>query len=93
MKKKKVIEEVKEYVFNPLRDIAAVEQFGSVDLVKANLTSSVPASIESEDSKFNGIEDPAAIAGRPRDIFEHAQASKVIAGYKAPTADDVPPAE
>lgn len=77
--------------FDPIRDIAPVEQFGFIDLVAANATSSVPGAIESEDSKFNGIEDPAAIAGRPRDIFEHAQGSKVIAGYKGSdsSGDDV----
>lgn len=82
--------DVKEvsYTFDPVRDISAVEQFGYIDLVAANLTSSVPASIQIEDSKFNGIEDPAAVAGRPRDIFEQAQGSKVVAGYKAPSNEE-----
>lgn len=77
--------------YDPIRDIARVVQFGFVDLAKANSTSSIPASIESEDTKFNGIEDPAAIAGRPADVFEHAQASKVIAGYVPPKKEE--PAE
>lgn len=72
------------YTFDPVRDIAAVEQFGFVDLVKANLASSVPSTIEAPDEKYNGIEDPASIAGRPRDLFEQAQGSKVIASYTPP---------
>lgn len=82
------------FTFDPVKDISAVQQFGSVDLVKANLASSVPSTIESPDERYNGIEDPAAIAGRPRDLFEHAQASKVIASYKAPEVSvDEKPAE
>lgn len=81
---KEVIKKGPSWDFDPIRDIAPVEQFGFIDLVAANRTSSVPGAIESEDSKFNGIEDPAAIGGRPRDIFEQAQGNKVIAGYKAP---------
>lgn len=68
----------KSWTFDPVRDIQAVEQFGFIDIVQANKTSSVPASIEVEESRYNGIEDPAAIAGRPRDVFEHAQGSKAI---------------
>lgn len=86
MAKKDVIKV--SYTFDPVRDISAVEQFGYIDLVAANLTSSVPSSIQIEESKFNGIEDPAAVAGRPRDIFEQAQGSKVIAGYKAPSNEE-----
>lgn len=81
---KEVVKTGPSWDFDPIRDIAPVEQFGFIDLVAANRTSSVPGAIESEDSKFNGIEDPASIAGRPRDIFEQAQGNKVIAGYKAP---------
>lgn len=73
-----------KFVFDPVRDICSVDQFGFVDLVKANLTGSVPATIEADDLRFNGMEDPAAIGGRPSDAFEAAQAAKVITGYKAP---------
>lgn len=73
-----------KFDFDPVRDICAVDQFGFVDLVKANLTGSVPASIEADDIRFNGMEDPAAIGGRPSDAFEAAQAARVITGYKAP---------
>lgn len=83
----KVKNEAPSWDFDPVKDIAAVEQFGYVDLVAANRTSSVPASITSEDSQFNGIEDPAAVAGRPRDIFEQGQASKVVAGYQVPSEE------
>lgn len=83
----KVKNDLPSWDFDPVKDIAPVEQFGYVDLVAANRTSSVPASITSEDSKFNGIEDPAAVAGRPRDIFEQGQASKAVASYQAPSEE------
>lgn len=84
---KKEVKEV-SYTFDSVRDISPVEQFGYIDLVAANLTSSVPASIQIEEVKFNGIEEPGAIAGRPRDVFEQAQGSKVIAGYQAPSNEE-----
>lgn len=70
--------------YDPVRDIRAVSQTGYVDLAKANALSSVPASISAEQLSFNEIDDPRSIAGRPSDVFEAAQAAKVIAGYKAP---------
>ena len=81
--------EAPSFTFDPARDISPVEQFGYIDLVAANLTSSVPASITVDEAKYNGIEDPGAIAGRPRDVFEQAQASKAVLGYKAPSPDNV----
>lgn len=79
---------VVSFTFDPVKDISPVEQFGYIDLVAANLTSSVPASITVEDAQYNGIEDPGAVAGRPRDIFEQAQGSKVVVGYKAPSSEE-----
>lgn len=70
--------------YDPVRDIEAVTQTGYIDLAKANAMSSIPASLSAEQLMYNEIDDPRSIAGRPSDVFEAAQASKVIAGYKAP---------
>lgn len=72
------------YSYDPVRDICAVEQVGFIDLTLANQTSSVPASLVIEEHQYNGIEDPRSIGARPRDVFETAQANKVIAGYVPP---------
>lgn len=73
--------------FNPARDIMAVEQFGFVDIVKANATGVVDTPLDSEDSRYNGIEDPRSIGARPSDIFEAMQANVAITGYSNPETD------
>lgn len=74
-------------VYNPERDIKAVEPFGYVDLVKANQTSIIDTPIDVSEDDYNNIEDPRSIAGRPSDDFELAQANSVIVGYKAPSSE------
>lgn len=64
--------------FDPVRDIAPVEQFGFIDLKSALDQSIVPSQMPESDQDYNGISDPAEIAGRPRDIFEAMDAQKVI---------------
>ena len=46
----------KSWTFDPVRDIQAVEQFGFIDIVQANKTSSVPASIPLERESSTSIE-------------------------------------
>lgn len=79
---------VQECVYNPVTDFAPVEQSGYIDLAAANAASSIPADIANSELRYNEIDDPNSIAGRPSDVFEAAQASKVIAGYKAPKKDE-----
>ena len=79
---------VQECEYNPVVDVAAVEQNGFIDLAKANAMSSIPSDISNSDMSYNGIEDPNSIAGRPSDVFEAVQANTVIAGYKAPSKDE-----
>lgn len=74
--------------YNPVRDIQAVDQVGFIDLAAANALSTIPSGIPLAEARFNGIEDPNSIAGRPSDQFDAAQANKVIAGYKAPEKND-----
>lgn len=74
--------------YNPVTDFAPVEQSGFIDLAAANAASSIPADIANAEQRYNGIEDPNSIAGRPSDAFEAAQMSKVIAGYKAPAKNE-----
>lgn len=73
--------------FNPVKDIMAVEQFGFVDIVKANATGVVDTPLDSEDSRYNGIEDPRSIGARPSDVFEVMQANVAITGYSKPETD------
>lgn len=76
-----------ENKFNPVKDIMAVEQFGFVDIVKANATGVVDTPLDSEDSRYNGIDDPRSIGARPADVFEAMQANVAITGYSKPETD------
>lgn len=71
-------------VFDSVSDVKKVEPFGFVDLVKANVTGSIPANIAPDQLSFNEIDDPNSIGARPSDTFEAMQAAKVITGYKSP---------
>lgn len=64
--------------FDPVRDIAPVEQFGFIDLKSALDSSIVPSQMPESEQDYNGIENPEEILGHPRDIFEAIDAQKVI---------------
>lgn len=59
-----------ECFFDPVRDIAPVEQFGFVDLKSALANSVVPSVMEGAESDYNGADDPEEVLGTPRDVFE-----------------------
>ena len=61
---------VEECFFDPVRDIAPVEQFGFIDLKSALANSVVPSVMPDSDVDYNGVDDPDSIIGTPRDIFE-----------------------
>ena len=73
--------------YNPVRDVQAVEQFGFIDLVSANATSSIPSDLSLIELQYNEIDDPRSIGGRPADIFDAMQISKAITGYVPPQSD------
>ena len=62
-----------DFAFDPVKDIAPVDQFGFIDLKSALSTGVVPSQLPDSDSDYNGIENPEAVLGTPRDIFEHYQ--------------------
>lgn len=71
-------------VHDPAVDVQEVDQFGYIDIAKANATSVIDVPLELQEERYNGIEDPRSIAGRPSDTFELAQASKAVADYAPP---------
>lgn len=69
---------VTECTFDPVRDIAPVEQFGFIDL-KVSLDSSiVPSQMPESSSDYNGIDDPNKILGKPHDVFEAIDSQKAL---------------
>ena len=65
-----------DLAFDPVRDIAPVDQFGFIDLKTALATGIVPSQLPDSVSDYNGIDNPDAILGKPRDIFEAMDAQK-----------------
>lgn len=61
---------VEKCFFDPIKDIAPVEQFGFVDLKNALANSVVPSVMADAESDYNGIENPDSVLGKPSDVFE-----------------------
>lgn len=75
---------VQECNYDPIRDVMPVDQYGYVDIVKANAESAIVDPIQLVEERFNDIDDPRSIGVRPSDVFEEMQANKAIVGYQAP---------
>lgn len=67
---------VKDCPFDPVRDIAPVEQFGFIDLKDALANSIVPSQMPESETDYNGIDEPDKVLGKPSDIFEAMDAQK-----------------
>lgn len=61
---------VYDTLFDPVRDVAPVDQFGFIDLKVALVSGNVPSQVAESESDYNGIQNPEAILGKPHDIFE-----------------------
>lgn len=63
-------------LFDPVRDLAPVDQFGFIELKSALAESVVPSQLPDSESDYNGIDEPDKVLGKPRDIFEAMDAQK-----------------
>lgn len=61
---------VKDIKYDPIRDLQPVDQVGFIDLKNALAHSAVPSQLPDSEVEYNGIDEPAAIGGKPTDIFE-----------------------
>ena len=59
-----------DVVYNPDRDLQEVDQFGYIDLVEAFRNGYVPGEAEAQMDRYNDIEEPSSIIGKPSDCFE-----------------------
>lgn len=73
--------------YDPVRDIMAVDPTGYVDLVKANQTSQIDVPLQLQEERFNEIDDPRSIGGRPSDDFDLMAMNKTIVDYVPPKKD------
>lgn len=74
-------------VYDPVRDIAPVEQFGFIDLRTALDQSVVPSQMPESDTDYNGIDDPASVLGKPHDIFEAIDTQKALEAAASVSGD------
>ena len=72
--------------YDPVRDVAPVQPYGFIDLRKALETKRIPADASAVPAAFNGIEDPAAVLGRPADAFDSLAMQETIKNYKPANA-------
>lgn len=85
-------------IYDSKKDIAEVDQLGYVDVVKAFADGVVQGATSLDEGKYNKIENPDAVLGKPSDIFDMMQMSRTIKDYKASSkakakAEPAPPAE
>lgn len=74
--------------YNPARDIQKVAPNGALDLKEAFANNSIPSDLMTQDSKFNGIDDPISIGGRVTDMIDAEVMDNAIRNYK-PESNDV----
>lgn len=70
--------------YNPVVDRGPVSQLGYVDINNAFRNGAIPSDITADDTKYNGIEEPDSIMGKPSDEFEAAQYAHTRNHYVAP---------
>lgn len=78
---------VTDIFFDPVRDLAPVEQFGFIDLKTALESSVVPSQMPESDTDYNGMEDPEQILGKPHDVFEAIDTQKALEAAAAAAND------
>lgn len=61
---------VKPCIFDEIKDVADVDQFGFIDLVECLKNGQVPSTIADSEAQYNDIEDPSTIIGKPSDVFD-----------------------
>lgn len=74
--------------FDPVRDIAPVDQFGFIDLKSALAESVVPSQMPESDTDYNGIDEPDKVLGKPHDVFEAMDAQKAAEQLAASESAD-----
>lgn len=78
-----------DFVFDEIKDLAEVDQFGAIDLRSAFLNSSVPDNVEISAESFNGVDDAQSLVGRPSDVFDAIRKADYVAS-RAASADKAP---
>lgn len=79
---------VEKCLYDPVRDIAPVDQFGFIELKSALAESIVPSQLPDSESDYNGIDEPDKVLGKPHDIFEAMDAQKAAEQLAASASEE-----
>lgn len=79
---------VKSCRFDPVVDKTPVSKTGFIDACLAFVNNAIPSRIAESEDDYNGIEDPASILGKPRDVFEAIDMEKGIKQASSKPVDD-----
>lgn len=74
--------------YNPNKDIKHVSPVGALDLKSAFANNSIPADLQVDEGKFNGIDDPASIVGRVSDVIDAEVQSRELNRIKKPETSE-----
>lgn len=77
-----------DFSFDPVRDLAPVDQYGFIDLKVALDSSCVPSQLPDSELDYNGMEEPEMVLGKPRDIFEAIDSQKALEAAAAASSGD-----
>lgn len=79
---KETISEV-SFTYDPIKDLAPVDQFGFVDLHDAFVNHSIPGDLSPVSEEYNGVEDPASLLGKSSDVFEAYRKASYVKNAEA----------
>lgn len=72
-----------DLVYDKVRDLEEVDQFGAIDLRTAFLNNCVPDNVEISAESFNGVEDAQSLIGRPSDVFDAIRKAEYVSSRAA----------
>lgn len=71
---------VRNYAFDPKKDLHEVDQFGAINLRDAFENGTIEGSLSFEAEKYNGVSDASVMMHRPLDQFEALRQSEYVKG-------------
>lgn len=92
LKKNSSLSSEESYTFDPIKDIAPVDQVGFVDLRDAFVNHSIPGDLTVKSEDYNGVDDPSSLLGRPSDVFDAYRKAQYVKSAESKAAERLQPA-
>lgn len=78
---------VEECKYDPVHDLKPVDEYGWIDAAVAYINKSVPSDMVTQESDYNGIEDPDSILGKPDDVFSALRMQERVVNSQSSEGD------